>query len=355
MPKRGGANVTSNSNKLKIGLNSPVDKLNNSLTKATSNKVVMPLNTTSNNLASNKPVMRMNNSVLNKPSANNSVKKPQDYTIIIIIVVSILVVMLLAFFAYRYIKSKKVSQIKTKELVPYIHDAKTMTRISNGNIPVSTERNSYNYNFWMYVNDYDYRNAEDKCVLFKGSLGKSVHSNDTNENPGVYLLKNNNTLRVLINLETSYNPLEKSVCTQEPDESNDPDELNENDIVSVDTIDSSTNAMPLNENFVGHHDTNNVKPGCDHCDIEYFPLQRWVSVNIAITNNVLDISIDGKLKKSCVLSGSPSVNNRDLLVCPEGGFNGFIANLKASNKALPVNEILKLYKKGPTLKPGLLN
>ena len=31
------------------------------------------------------------------------------------------------------------------------------------------------------------------------------------KNPGVYLLKNNNTLRVLINLETSYNPLEKSI------------------------------------------------------------------------------------------------------------------------------------------------
>ena len=357
MPKRGGANVTLNSNKPKIGLNGPVDKLNNSLNKVTNNKAVMRMNSPTNklnNLANNKPVMRMNNSMLNKPSANNSVKKPQDYTVIIIIVVSILVVMLLAFFAYRYISNKKiVSQIKTKELVPYIHDAKTMTRISNGNIPVSTERNSYNYNFWMYVNDYDYRNAEDKCVLFKGSLGESVHSNDTNENPGVYLLKNNNTLRVLINLETSYNPLEKSVCTQEPiDESN---ESNENDIVSVDTQDSSTNAMPLNENFVGHHDTSNVKPGCDHCDIEYFPLQRWVSVNIAITNNVLDISIDGKLKKSCVLSGSPSVNNRDLLVCPEGGFNGFIANLKASNKALPVKEILKLYKKGPSLKPGLLN
>ena len=133
-----------------------------------------------------------------------------------------------------------------------------MTRFSHGSIPASTEKNSYNYNFWMYVNDYDYRNAEDKCVLFKGSLKKSVHSNDTNENPGVYLLKNNNTLRVLINLETSYNPLEKSICTDEPSNNSDSEQNNKN-IVSVDTNNVSTNAMPLNEPFVGHHDNSNVK------------------------------------------------------------------------------------------------
>ncbi len=78
-------------------------------------------------------------------------------------------------------------------------------------------------------------------------------------------------------------------------------------ILSVLIQDFKHKCYAFEKNFVGHHDTNNVKPGCDHCDIEYFPLQRWVSVNIAITNNVLDISIDGKLKKSCVLSGSPSV------------------------------------------------
>ena len=131
--------------------------------------------------ANNKPTMRMNSNVVQE--------KPKDYTVIIIIVVTILVVAILAFVAYKYITKKKNIGIQTKELIPYIHDAKTMTRFSHGSIPASTEKNSYNYNFWMYVNDYDYRNAEDKCVLFKGSLKKSVHSNDTNENPGVLFVK----------------------------------------------------------------------------------------------------------------------------------------------------------------------
>ena len=280
----------------------------------------------------------------NNAVEGNNVSKPTDYTVIIIIVISIVVVAILGFVAYKYITNKKKVGIKTNELIPYIHDAKTMTRFSHGSIPASTEKNSYNYNCWIYINDYDYRSAEDKCILFKGSKGKSVHNNNTKENPGVYLLKNTNTLRVLISLDTSYNPIEKAVCSEEEN------------IVSVEGDNVANNAMPLNvEGFVGRHSNDNVKPGCDHCDIEFFPLQKWVSLNISITDNVLDISLDGKLAKSCVLSGSPSINNRDLLVCPEGGFNGFISNLKVSNKALPVKDIQKLYKNGPNLKPGLLN
>ena len=292
-------------------------------------------------------------------NGNNAKAKPRDYTVIIIIVVAVILVAIVAFAGYKYITSKRKSGIRTKELIPYIHDAKTLARFSHGSIPASTERNSYNYNFWVYVNDYDYRSGEDKCILFKGTRGKSVHSNDTNENPGVYLLKDTNTMRVLINLETSYNPTTQATTeatTQATTEATNEVQEDMNNIISLEDENVANNAMPIEpEGFVGHHTNDNVKPGCDHCDIKHFPLQKWVSVNIAITNNVLDISLDGKLAKSCVLSGAPDVNNKDLLVCPEGGFNGFVSNLKASNKALPVKEIERLYKRGPNLKPGLLN
>ena len=52
---------------------------------------------------------------------------------------------------------KRIVGIKTKELIPFIHDGKKIARFSFGSIPVGTERNTYNYNFWVYINDYDYR------------------------------------------------------------------------------------------------------------------------------------------------------------------------------------------------------
>ena len=92
----------------------------------------------------------------------------------------------------------------------------------------------------------------------------------------------------------------------------------------------------------------------DYCDIKFFPLQKWVSLNVGITNNILNIYIDGKLVKTCSLKGAPKIINRDLMVSPGGGFNGFISNLKVSSKELTPNDVLDLYNAGPRLKAPFL-
>ena len=328
MPKKGGANVNNGG------------KINN-LSNA--------------NLVA-KNMMNVNDGIKNLTKNNNNLggkKKLDKYTNIIIIVFVIVLLAVLGYFGYRYLMKKRIVGIKTKELIPFIHDGKKIARFSFGSIPVGTERNTYNYNFWVYINDYDYRSGEDKCLLYKGLNSSSVHNLDTNENPGVYLLKNTNTLRVLINLETRYNEKESCEYNDNEEEAEAEGEAAESNIVSA-SNNTLNNNLIINEKFAVQH-SNKEKLGCDHCDVKHFPLQKWVSVNISITNNVLDLSIDGKLHKSCVLKGSPRVNDNDLLVCPEGGFNGFISNLKVSSKALSVEDIEKLYKKGPKLKPGILN
>ena len=74
--------------------------------------------------------------------------------------------------------------------------------------------------------------------------------------------------------------------------------------------------------------------------------------------------MDGSLKKSCILSGSPPANAGDVYVLKEGGlgdnltgFNGYISKLEYTNKALSTDQIMKRYKKGPTVKvsKGFLN
>ena len=140
-------------------------------------------------------------------------------------------------------------------------------------------------------------------------------------NPSLWLLRKNNTLRVQIALETRTD--DRAACDAAASN-------NSNNNNNQDTLLSHT------------------------CDIEHFPLQRWVCVNLSLTNNIVDISFNGDLVKSCMLPGAPIINNSDLLVCPSGGFNGFIANLKVSDKALGSGEIKSIYEKGPTLKPGLL-
>ena len=65
--------------------------------------------------------------------------------------------------------------------------------------------------------------------------------------------------------------------------------------------------------------------------------------------------MDGDLVKSCILSGSPLSTKGDMHVCQDGGFNGYLSNLKYSNKPLSTSTISSIYKSGPTLKKSWFN
>tara|TARA_B100000242_G_scaffold235044_1_gene174927 strand:- start:656 stop:1570 length:915 start_codon:yes stop_codon:yes gene_type:complete len=294
----------------------------------------------------------MNNNNMNLGSNNNNSNNSDggDYNMVIIIVIALIILGVLVYFGYKYLNSYQASQSVTKTFIPFIHDAKEPKRFTNGSIPKSTQGNEYNYNLWVYVADYSHRNEDDKCILYKGDVGDSNFNSAQNTeenpnrmgNPSMWLLRKNNTLRVQIALETRYDDIQS--C-------------------SMETFDGHNNAHVGGNagNNNGNNAGNNSGNGSNQnevlsktCDIEHFPLQRWVCVNISLTNNILDISFNGDLVKSCMLPGAPVINNSDLLVCPSGGFNGFIANLNVSDKALGSEEIKSIYRKGPTLKPGLL-
>tara|TARA_B100001027_G_scaffold202537_1_gene163350 strand:+ start:131 stop:904 length:774 start_codon:yes stop_codon:yes gene_type:complete len=249
--------------------------------------------------------------------AKNSVKPKSNTVIYIGIGILIIVLIVAGYFIYRYYKTNRITQVVTKNFIPLIHDASIDKRINYGSIPESSQGNEYNINMWIYVNDYVYRKDEDKCILYKGDVigtlnnGEPENNVNTKCNPSLWLLKNVNTLRVLIGLETTYDSRQ---------------DCNQTSQACGEVIESET------------------------CDIENFPLQKWVCVNISLRSNVLDIFLDGNLYKSCILSGFPIINKGDLYICKDGGYNGYLSNLRYSNKALSSSEIAKIYKNGPTLK-----
>ena len=71
--------------------------------------------------------------------------------------------------------------------------------------------------------------------------------------------------------------------------------------------------------------------------------------NLALHNNVVDVFFDGKLKMSKILKGAPKPNTDPMYVCYGGGFNGYISNMKYSNRAIGADKIHAMYKDGPTL------
>ena len=260
------------------------------------------------------------------PKANLSGSSSKVFGIIGIILL-VIILGVAGYFLYKYFTNKKVFS-KSKLLIPYIHDASIDKLFTNSSIPSSVSGNEYNINMWLYVNDYNYRHDYDKCIIFKGSRA-SIGSSDKLDgldddknrsgNPSIWLKGGENTLVVLTGLDTL---VTKDKCASESDS-----ECNSETMV-------------------------------DSCEVKNFPLQRWVNVNVSLRNNVLDIFMDGSLKKSCILKGFPTTNAGDLHVFKPGsgddkegpGFNGYISKLEYTNKALSTDEIMKRYSKGPTVK-----
>ena len=83
------------------------------------------------------------------------------------------------------------------------------------------------------------------------------------------------------------------------------------------------------------------------CDIQNIPLQKWCHIVYILNTRTVDIYINGKLERSCVLKGVPHINNQPLKVCQDGGFYGQISRLQYFAKAINPNKIKQLYREGP--------
>lgn len=83
------------------------------------------------------------------------------------------------------------------------------------------------------------------------------------------------------------------------------------------------------------------------CDIKNIPLQKWVHIGYVLNNRTVDMYIDGKLERSCVLRGVPKLNEDPVHVCDDGGYFGKISNLVYYRYALKPDEVYKIYSAGP--------
>ena len=83
------------------------------------------------------------------------------------------------------------------------------------------------------------------------------------------------------------------------------------------------------------------------CNIKNFPLQKWINLVISLQNQTLDIYLDGKLHKTCVLAGVPKINSESpVYITPKGGFNGWTSNFQYWDEASNPQQVYNIYKQG---------
>jgi len=167
-------------------------------------------------------------------------------------------------------------------------DAKKVTKISSEDLEQSNASN-FAYSVWFYIDDWSYRYGEPKIVL--GRLDA-----DMKPSPSIVLgaIENN------IKIETTVYPSAQS------------------------------------------------NSGSTHtCNVANVPIQRWVNLIVSLYGRTLDVYIDGKLVRTCVLPGVAKIaNNAPVYITPLGGFSGYTSNIHYYGDALNPQQAYNIYRAG---------
>ena len=85
------------------------------------------------------------------------------------------------------------------------------------------------------------------------------------------------------------------------------------------------------------------------CGVGNIPIQKWTNLVISVYGRTLDIYIDGKLVRTCLLPGVANVNeNKSVYVTPMGGFDGWTSKFQYYSDSLNPQQVWNIYSKGYT-------
>lgn len=93
-----------------------------------------------------------------------------------------------------------------------------------------------------------------------------------------------------------------------------------------------------------------TQPACSispTISITNMPINNWFNVIIRLTNNTLDVYINGRLTKREELTSVPNQNYDDVFIGSGGGFNGYVSDLKYFNRSIGTTQINALVSNGP--------
>lgn len=195
----------------------------------------------------------------------------------------ILVILIILYFVISYFSSSST-------VLTNLQDAKDKQVIDASTLKNNDNTSNYTYSAWFYVDDWNYRFGEPKVLLHRNEPGGGPA-------PGIILgaMENNIIIKV------------KCYPT------------------------SDSGSKPIEHT----------------CTIENFPLQAWVNLLISLYGRTLDVYVDGKLVRTCVLPGVAKVNpNADMIITPGGGFSGYTSNIQYWPDATNPQQAYNIYKGG---------
>ena len=219
------------------------------------------------------------------------------------IVIMILIIVLLVII-WKYVLSDPFTLQSMQNGQTASTIAASSLATNGSNVPSS----NFAYSIWFYINDWNYRYGEPKVVF--GRMG-SKSSTSTGAISGV----------------SGMDPCPAVILG-----------AIENNVAVTLSCYPGSNQEPTTPggNTVLHT-----------CSVTNIPIQKWVNLTLSVYGRSMDLYIDGKLVRTCLLPGVANVNNNsNVYVTPAGGFDGWTSKFQYFPDSLNPQEAWNIYTKG---------
>jgi hypothetical protein len=219
-----------------------------------------------------------------------------------LVVTIIIVVLVLMLLRYLFTDPSTIQNMQ---------DGKTSTTISASSLATngsSAPSSNFSYSIWFYINDWNYRYGEQKVIFGRMGAPSATGSgsisgiNGLDPCPAVVLGAVENNVSVSLGCYPGAN--------QQPT-------------------------------------TPGGKTVVHTCSVANVPIQKWVNLIVSVYGRSMDLYIDGKLVRTCLLPGVASVNNAsNIYVTPMGGFDGWTSKLQYFPNSMNPQEAWNIYTSG---------
>lgn len=218
-------------------------------------------------------------------------------------IIMAIVVIILLYIVIRYV----TTDINT---LSGLQSATTMQTIQSSSLANGVSSSNFTYSIWFYINDWNYRYGEPKVVY--GRMGAPSAGSASGSVPGI---AGSDPCPVVV-LGAVQNNLAISLTCY--------------------STDSSTTIHT--------------------CAVSNIPIQKWVNLLISVYGRTLDVYIDGKLVKTCLLPGTANVNpDSNVYITPPGaatssgttgGFSGWTSKFQYFANATDPQTAWNIYQQG---------
>jgi hypothetical protein len=231
-------------------------------------------------------------------------------------VILVLIGLILLYYLYQYLFSPSETAFTLSSgLKDATMDETKPISITSAGLPALYEGGEFTISSWIYITNWGYRAQHNKSILRIG--GPQF---DTIR---IYLGGNKPKLYVRLH-------------TKEP-----------NTVTSVNAANESCDASTRDVLFQSLQMDSGMNDN-SLCDLPEIELQKWVHITVAVNGKTVDVYLDGKLARSCVLPSYFKVDSAySAYLLTHGGFGGKIASMMMYDTALNPDRIYHLFMAGP--------